>query len=418
MAAFVPLPSRREEIRLHRQTAYRAFLPPLIVLSILTCLLIWQIQILLADARWVEHTDLVITQAHHTLQTVLNTQASLRSYLTSGNPTDLKPYSEGRTAIGPLLDQLAVIVQDNPAQAKRLDEVRADYDAWQRFAQLEISLRRQGGKGYLGGYLQGAKRGNVNVALFRTLSDFLSVEEGLRRGRAAMSHASTQRGLIGGAVLLPVLCLFLALSTRQQLHALGNQYEEMARAEEEAIRAAEDRQRRFVREVLASVTEGRLRLCESDGDLPAPLSAPTSEPVMLTDASLAVLRRVVQEEADRCALPMERTFELLLAVGEAAMNAVVHAGAGEGWVCTDPSSGRLQVWVRDHGAGISQESLHRATLEKGFTTAGTLGHGFGIMTQSADRLYLLTSASGTTVVLEQERTAPIPDWMEGLALVS
>ena len=44
-----------------------------------------------------------------------------------------------------------------------------------------------------------------------------------------------------------------------------------------------------------------------------------------------------------------------------------------------------------------------------------MGHGFWMTLQSADRIYLLTGASGTTVVLEQERDEPLPAWMQSAA---
>jgi hypothetical protein len=40
-----------------------------------------------------------------------------------------------------------------------------------------------------------------------------------------------------------------------------------------------------------------------------------------------------------------------------------------------------------------------------------MGHGFFMMLQTCDRVYLLTGATGTTVVLEQERNAPEPTWL-------
>ena len=77
------------------------------------------------------------------------------------------------------------------------------------------------------------------------------------------------------------------------------------------------------------------------------------------------------------------------------MNAVVHGGGGEGQVCVD-GSGAVQVWVRDAGTGITMEHLPRATLERGYTTVGTLGHGFWLMLNLVDRLWLLTGPDGTT----------------------
>ena len=84
-------------------------------------------------------------------------------------------------------------------------------------------------------------------------------------------------------------------------------------------------------------------------------------------------------------------------------------GGGEGSVSTD-GAGTVQVWVRDHGQGINVENLPRAALAKGYTTAGSLGHAMKMMLESVDRLWLLTSPEGTTVVMEQDRHPPVPTW--------
>ncbi|MBC8134274.1 MAG: PAS domain S-box protein, partial [Fibrella sp.] len=179
------------------------------------------------------------------------------------------------------------------------------------------------------------------------------------------------------------------------------------------IEEAADRQRKFLREMLSSMSEGRLRLCESVSDLPIPITPqPAYEPVTLDRMTIRVLRRQTGAACNEASLPPDRESDLLTAVGEAAMNAVVHAGGGTGSVYLDVERGIVQVWVRDTGAGINEDSLHRATLEKGFTTAGTLGHGFWMMLKTADHVYLLTGANGTTVVVEQERHSPVPSWMQ------
>jgi len=176
----------------------------------------------------------------------------------------------------------------------------------------------------------------------------------------------------------------------------------------EALRESEERQRAFFRDVLFSVTEGRLRLCDDRSVLPPP-RRPVGDPIPLTHETLATLRQRIREAATVAELPAERWHNLLVAAGEAAMNAVVHAGGGVGNVRA--SAQTVQVWVRDAGKGITQDVLHRATLERGWTTAGTLGHGFWLMLRTCDRAYMLTGAEGTTVVLEQDLTPPEPPWL-------
>jgi PAS domain S-box-containing protein len=171
----------------------------------------------------------------------------------------------------------------------------------------------------------------------------------------------------------------------------------------------EARQRVFVRDILASVTEGRLHLCQTPEDLPQPLARCGDEMPLTHDDDIAPLRHAVQDLAHQLEFPAFRTVDLVTATGEAAMNAVVHADRGKAWICTD-NKDIVQVWIEDHGSGIAVEDLPNATLTRGYSTTHTLGHGFKIMLHTADRVYLLTGATGTTVVLEQDRSEPEPNW--------
>lgn len=165
------------------------------------------------------------------------------------------------------------------------------------------------------------------------------------------------------------------------------------------------RQRAFVRDVLASVTGGKLRLCAAPLDLPPPGTSFGGPVTLSRTEGLGELRHRADDAAKHAGLPDDRRADLVLAVGEAAMNAVTHAGVGAGTVSlTD--NGTVQIRVEDHGSGIQVENLPRATLERGYTTTGTMGQGMKMMLQIVDRLWLLTGAEGTTVVLEQDREAP------------
>ena len=121
------------------------------------------------------------------------------------------------------------------------------------------------------------------------------------------------------------------------------------------------------------------------------------------------LRRHTLGASVAAGLPDARRYDLEAAVGEAAMNAVVHAGTGVGHVFTH-ERGTVQVRVEDGGKGIAVSDLPNATLRSGYSTAGTMGHGFKMILKTVDRVHLLTGAAGTTVVIEQDRAAPPPSW--------
>jgi len=175
---------------------------------------------------------------------------------------------------------------------------------------------------------------------------------------------------------------------------------------------ATDWQRLFVRDLLYAGTDGKLHLCERESELPEalPLSIGTAEATVIAAAAgtLSEVRGAVREAALHCGLDDERAHDFVIAAGEAAMNAVVHANGGICLISGDPEAGRVQVRVIDSGRGIDTEILPRAVLEPGFTTSGTLGQGFTLMQACADRIWLRTGPQGTTIVLEQSRITPHP----------
>lgn len=179
---------------------------------------------------------------------------------------------------------------------------------------------------------------------------------------------------------------------------------------ERALIQSEARQRVFLRDVLSSVTEGRLCLCESADDLP-PRLFESGPPIDLQAETLRTLRKQISGAALGANINKEREGDLLIAASEAAMNAIVHADGGWATVEWDAPGGRVRVWIVDTGKGIEMSRLPRATLDRGYTTAGTLGHGFKLTLTTADKVWLLTGPTGTTIVIEQNRDAPLPEWL-------
>lgn len=180
------------------------------------------------------------------------------------------------------------------------------------------------------------------------------------------------------------------------------------RAEEES-RLGAARQQALLRDMFASVTEGRLRLCASPADLPPPLASLDGPIALSAQGGIRELRQRTLRACLTAGIPDDRRYDLETAVGEAAMNAVVHAATGTGQIFLD-ERGTVQVRVEDGGEGIAVEDLPNATLQRGYSSAGTMGHGFKMILQTTDRVFLLTGAGGTVVVLEQDRTRALPVW--------
>lgn len=186
-----------------------------------------------------------------------------------------------------------------------------------------------------------------------------------------------------------------------------------------ALLEAGTRGHAFLRKVLDHLSGGRLFLCEDDTDLPAPLPALAPVLSLRSAVALRTLRKSVEvattnltrdESPPPSPAVWERRRDFLIAVSEAAMNALVHGREGTARLHADAATGRLQAWVRDQGPGIPKEMLHQAAMDRGYSTLpGSFG--FWLTIQTADRVYLRTGegGTGTTLVLEQDtRRRPAP----------
>jgi len=194
----------------------------------------------------------------------------------------------------------------------------------------------------------------------------------------------------------------------EELRALVAERDQAAEAllESEA-RRREDAllKQQFARDVIYSVSGGHLRLHANASDLP-PALAHHDASVELTSDAVADLRRLVTEVTERIGFSGDRHFDFITAISEAATNAIVHGGGGMADVSHDED--QIQVRITDAGAGMQLEMLPFATLQRGWSTKGTLGVGFTLMAR-ADRVDILTGPSGTIVILSEYRAASNSD---------
>jgi DNA-binding response OmpR family regulator/anti-sigma regulatory factor (Ser/Thr protein kinase) len=181
--------------------------------------------------------------------------------------------------------------------------------------------------------------------------------------------------------------------------------ENLRKREEEEIRRKQETEaaaRRFLRDTVFAVTDGRLRLIGYDeGEGLCPISGRVAE--IDTPEKMTVIRARVEEAALALNMPEERAQLLATAVGEAAVNALKHAGGGVVSICS--LEDRIRVGIRDYGEGIESFILPTATLMTRFSTKRSMGFGYALMLTSVDAVYLATGKQGTFIILEQELAA-------------
>ncbi|BDI31545.1 hypothetical protein CCAX7_35960 [Capsulimonas corticalis] len=147
----------------------------------------------------------------------------------------------------------------------------------------------------------------------------------------------------------------------------------LTRGAVEAAHAAM-RERAILRDVLASVTGSKLNLAFDEASLPVSTGRVVGSLLLTLTEGLRELRHLVRQATHHAGYIQQRQDDLVTAVSEAGMNAIVHAGGGQASVRLN-ENGVVQVRVEDRGSGIAAMSLPKATLARGYSTQGTLGHG-------------------------------------------
>jgi CHASE3 domain sensor protein/anti-sigma regulatory factor (Ser/Thr protein kinase) len=385
----------------------------LLILLIVALVSYQTIQRFLANDTQVTHTYQVIGGLDTVLMDLEDAETGQRGYLLTGNTHYLDPYFSGSRAEAKDMEVVRELTRDNPLQRRRLDRLQSVADAKLAKLDMTIRLRQQiGPAAALAVVQEGSGKALMDEA--RVIPAQMQKEEGRilaersARAEAAGIAARFWVGLssLAGMLLLGTALVFVSRYLHQREQAENENRQLLENARDAAVS-----QRNFVKDVLASVTEGRLALCETADELPQALPA-FGDPISLaTSTGLRDLRHAVMDAARVCGFTQERIQDLVTGVSEAGMNAVAHGGGGKAQICMDGGN-RVQVWITDQGKGISMTSLPQATLERGYSSGGSLGHGFWLMLKLTDRLFLLTGPQGTTLVLEQGRHAQEAPWMQ------
>lgn len=191
-----------------------------------------------------------------------------------------------------------------------------------------------------------------------------------------------------------------------------------AEARTEAARqrtlTVEVEKKRFTREVLRVVTDGKLQLLEQT-EIPSGGTL-IGEFVLTERESYPELRRRLRELGREIGMPAEEVAGLVLAAGEAVTNALKHAEQGRAVVFLEHD--RIMVRVSDAGPGIHPEHLPATVLQPGFSTKVSLGMGYTLMLGLCDRMWLATGPEGTVVQIakwinpEEQRQDPMWDLLE------
>jgi CheY-like chemotaxis protein len=167
---------------------------------------------------------------------------------------------------------------------------------------------------------------------------------------------------------------------------------------EERERASQVQKREFYRRTILAATGGKLVIAEPDE-----IARIAGPPVRSWDVvgldSLREVRDEIHRLAVDYAMSESNVFAFVGCAVEAMANAHKHAGGGHVTLHQQPDG--LMLAVSDTGTGIETLALPDVALAKGYSTADSLGMGYKVMIEFADRLYLCTGPDGTIVAVEK-----------------
>jgi putative nucleotidyltransferase with HDIG domain len=162
----------------------------------------------------------------------------------------------------------------------------------------------------------------------------------------------------------------------------------------------EERVKSMYRDIIFSVTQGRLLLADDleinsfyESDLVA-------EATIKSKADVAHCREQVQKVLEALVIPDKLKFNLLLCTSEATTNVLKHSTEGQMKVFRHKDA--LRVIVKDNGSGIELSDIPKSTLLSGYSTKMSMGKGFSLLLKLMDRVIINTGPNGTTVVLEMK----------------
>src|SRR3954451_1494161 len=112
------MPERLLDQRVFRRSLGLAVVMPLLLMAALAGALLWDVSQLLSTARWVDHTDEVIGQAHYAQSLLLDMETGVRGYLVTGSKPFLEPYTRANSQVDAAFGRLRRLATDNPAQGR------------------------------------------------------------------------------------------------------------------------------------------------------------------------------------------------------------------------------------------------------------------------------------------------------------
>ena len=208
-----------EDTRNFRRLLARNVALPLALGVVSAAVFVGLIAYLLNATQWVEHTDTVISRAFSLQKLDLERESAVRGFLLTGDEQFLDPYNQAATSLDVERKRLRDLVQDNPQQTERLDNIQALEKRWDAYAAAQLASKRKDADYRIGTGAWEGKRLKDNVRL--AFDDFIAQERRLRQERTQVANSNAIVVVVTFVVLMLAVGGTLAWRGRADLMQLS-----------------------------------------------------------------------------------------------------------------------------------------------------------------------------------------------------
>ena len=174
----------------------------LVMMALIAVLVYSSINDLIDTFEWVEHTQEVIGKGNNLAKLLVDMETGERGFLIAGQDEYLEPYNDGREAFETEIIGLQELVNDNPAQVKRLGVIHELEAEWLKLAaEPEIEERRKVKAGqkdadFLETVLAKGVGKGILDALRVTIEELQTNLEGVRDYKGLVLAVSTAKDMV------------------------------------------------------------------------------------------------------------------------------------------------------------------------------------------------------------------------------
>ena len=120
----------------------------LVLMALVGVLVQVNVNSLIQNSNWVDHTHKVIEHGELLVTEMLNMETGMRGFLVGGKDEFLEPYHSGAKKFATEMRVVKALVSDNPAQVRRLEDIEKLKRQWdEKAAKVQIAEKRKANEG-------------------------------------------------------------------------------------------------------------------------------------------------------------------------------------------------------------------------------------------------------------------------------